>query len=288
MGKQIYRNRKIKKLAAYWLQQFSENVPVLNLSTDFPRPSLMEYNGEKLEFRIDKTLSTKLKKFANQENTSLFVLLLAAYNILLSKYTGQEDIVTGVPVAGRNHAQIQSLVGMFVNNLAIRSYPKGSSTFKEFLNQLQNISLQALNNQDYPFENLVEQIGQKRDVSRNSLFDTMFIYQNMEFPQCQKENLSIEQYFFNPGFSKYDISLEIFDQTEEIKYNIEYSTSLFQKDTILRLANHFENLVKKVVNSPFSVFRTPCSISIEFTVSEMFPVFTAILSGLSIACSSIN
>ena len=241
---------KTKKQLEYWLQQFKDEVPVLNFPADFARPSLMDYHGKKLDFKIDKTLSTKLRKLAKHENTSLFTILLAVYNVLLSKYTGQEDIVVGVPVAGRNHSQLQSLIGMFVNNLALRNQPKGSLTFKDFLSQTQSTTLQSFNNQDYSFGKLVEQIEQKRDVSRNSLFDTMFIYQNLELPQCQKENLSIEHYFFDPGFSKYDISLEVFDQKETINYYIEYSTALFKEETIIRFANHFENLLNSIVQTP--------------------------------------
>lgn len=262
-------SEKQKKQSQYWLSQFHAEIPVLNLPSDFTRPSLMEYHGEKLEFQIDRALSVSLKNFAKQENTSLFALLLAAYKVLLSKYAGQEDIVAGVPVAGRNHQQLQQLMGMFVNNLAVRSYPKGSLTFKEFLNQVQSISLQALSNQDYPFEKLVEQIGQKRDVSRNSLFDTMFIYQNMEFPSWEKGSVSLEQYFFNPGFAKYDISIEVFDRTDEITYCIEYLTSLFRKDTIQRFARHFENLLHKIVESPNSLLSDLTLTSAEENIAQL-------------------
>ncbi len=245
-----YLNSEKSKInKEFWLQQFNESVPILDLPTDFSRPSLIDYKGEKLKFQIDKVLTNKLRTLAKKENVSLFALFLAAYNVLLSKYTGQEDIVIGIPVAGRCHIELQTLFGMFVNNLAIRSYPKGEMGFKEFLNKTQNNTIQALDNQYYPFEKLVEQINQKREVSRNSLFDTMFIYQNMEFPDFLKENFSIEKFYFDPGFSKYDISLEIFEEKERFEYFIEYSKALFKKNTIIRFANHFEILLNSIVKT---------------------------------------
>ena len=244
------KKEKFERQAQYWLQQYKDDVPIINLPVDFTRPSLIDHRGEKLEFTIDKELTIKLKKFAKQENISLFALLFAGYNILLSKYSGQEDIVVGVPVAGRNHDQIQSVMGMFVNNLAIRSYPKGNLTVRNFLNQIQSSYMQGLSNMEYPFEILVEELGQKRDVSRNSIFDTMFIFQNMEFPKHQDENISIEHFFFDPGFSKYDISLEVLDEKEDIKYYIEYSTSLFQKDSVIRIGTHYGNLLYNIIKAP--------------------------------------
>jgi surfactin family lipopeptide synthetase A len=244
------KKEKFNRQAQYWLQQYKDDVPIINLPVDFIRSSLIEHRGEKIEFTVDKEMTIKLKEFAKQENISLFALLFAGYNILLSKYSGQEDIVVGVPVAGRNHNQVQSVIGMFVNNLAIRSYPKGNLTVRNFLSQMQSSYMQGLSNTDYPFEALVEELKQKRDVSRNSIFDTMFIFQNMEFLKYKDENISVEHFFFDPGFSKYDISLEVFDEKEEIKYFIEYSTSLFQKDSIIRIGTHYGNLLNNIIKAP--------------------------------------
>ncbi len=187
---------KIKEQEQYWISQFEEDVPVLGFPTDYARPSIIDYHGEKLEFAINEKLASKLKELAKQENTSLFVLLLTVYNILISKHTSQEDIVVGIPISGRNHLQLQPMFGMFVNNLAIRSFPKGDITFQEFLSETKENILKGFNNQDYPFGELVEQIGSKRDISRNPLFDTMFIYQNMDLPQLKDGKLSVERCFF--------------------------------------------------------------------------------------------
>ena len=241
---------KITGQGTYWKKLFEDEIPVLQFPSEFARPLLMDYKGEKSEYNLNSSLTNKLKLLAKQENTSLFTLLFTVYTIFLSKYTNQEDIVVGLPTAVRNHTQLRSLMGMFVNNLAIRSLPEGNTLFKDYLKKVKGDLLKALDNRNYPFEKVVEQIGQKRDISRNSLFDTMFIYQNMELPQMKKNDLSVERYFFDPGFSKYDISFEIFEQSEEITYYIEYSTALFKKETIDRFAVHFENLLRNTMDTP--------------------------------------
>jgi len=243
-------SEKIRMQSEFWLEQFNDYVPVLNLSTDYPRPSLMDHRGGKIEFRIDSLLTTKLKNLAKTEETSLFILLLSAYHIFLYKYTGQEDLVTGVPVAGRNHSQLRFLQEMFVNNLAIRSYVDANFSFSEFTAILHRTCVKALDNQDYPFGKLVERIGHKRDISRNSLIDTMFIFQNMEISSMKKAGLTFQPYFFDPGTSKYDLSLEVFVTEEEINLYFEYSMALFQRITILRMADYFENLLKNIVEIP--------------------------------------
>lgn len=234
----------------YWIDKLKDNTPILNLPVDYPRPLVFDHSGEKLKFSMGKILTSDLKIFAKQQNTSLFILLLSAYYVLLSKYTDQEDIIIGVPVANRNHIQLQKIIGMFVNNLALRNSPKGNLSFLQFLRQVRENTFSDFNHQDYPFGELVKDIGLKRDVSRNALFDTMFVYQNMDFPEISDSGLFLQNHFFDTGSSKFDITLEIIEGNDYLEYYFEYSTSLFSRETIKRLAGHFENLLIKIIKTP--------------------------------------
>jgi amino acid adenylation domain-containing protein/non-ribosomal peptide synthase protein (TIGR01720 family) len=233
----------------YWANKFSDGVPVLNLPVDHVRPSFFNHKGEKLNFIIEEDLVKQLQSLARQENTSLFVLLFTAYNVLLSKYTGQDDIVVGIPVAGRSHLQLQPLIGMFVNNLAMRSLPAGNLTFRNFLNQVTQNVLNDFNHQEYSFGNLLEDIDLKRDISRNPVFDTMFVYQNMGMPVIKNEGISITSHLFDPGISKFDLTMEVLEEGSSLKYFLEYAVALFERDTVNRFATHFKTLLKAVVNS---------------------------------------
>lgn len=244
----LYENKYIQQ-SSFWFEQFADGVPVLKIPTDFTRPSLMGSEGGKLHFSLDASLSVKLREFAKNENTSLFSLFFSVYSILLGKYSGQDDIVIGIPVAGRNHFQLQKLLGMFVNNLPVRTQINTSDTFRNVCHGMEKCLLQAFNNQEFPFGELVDAIGQKRDVSRNAIFDTMFIYQNMDKPRYYGSEITFEQFFFDPGFSKYDLSLEMFDNDDEIKVNFEFSTALFKKETIQRMSSSFQCLLQSIVVS---------------------------------------
>lgn len=234
----------------YWLNQLQGELPLLELPTDFKRPVLFNTAGKKIEFALDAATTASLKSLAVKNNVSLHVLMFAIYNVLLSKYSGQEDIITGIPVAGRRHPDLQGMFGMFVNNLAIKTSIDGNASFTQLLEAVKQNINKGLRNQDYPFGNLVHALATRRDVSRNPIFDTMFIYQNMGFPQPTNTELSITRYFFDPGFSKYDLSLEIFDDTDSLKYYIEFCTALFREETILRLQAHLDNLINAIISRP--------------------------------------
>ncbi|MCU5332366.1 condensation domain-containing protein, partial [Bacillus wiedmannii] len=163
---ELFQSQVIKEKEQYWLNTFQDEIPVLNMPTDFPRPSIQSFEGCSTSFDLDKELTENLNALAKETGTTLYMVLLAAYNVLLSKYTGQEDIVVGSPVAGRPHADLQSIIGMFVNTLAMRNYPKSNQTFEEFLDGVKENALIAYENQDYQFEQLVERLEIPRDMSR--------------------------------------------------------------------------------------------------------------------------
>ncbi|MBX4267619.1 amino acid adenylation domain-containing protein, partial [Clostridium estertheticum] len=175
-----------------------------------------------------------------------YMTLLSAYNILLSRYSGQEDIIVGSPIAGRSHADLQGIVGIFVNTLAMRNYPKGEKTFEKFLQDVKGNALSAYENQEYQFDNLVEELDIKRDLSRSALFDTMFVLQNIDIKELEIDNLKFKQYEFENKISKFDFTLSAIEIGEEIVFNMEYCTKLYKRETIERMIEHFVNILKAV------------------------------------------
>lgn len=253
MESEKYKNQK-----DIWLAQYKDELPVLNLPSDFIRPPLLQYDGEIIKIDIDAALVKKLKALSVRNNVSLFMVLLSIYNIALSKFSGQEDIIIGVPVAGRHRQEFMKVIGMFVNNLAIRSYPKGEMTFTEFLTEVSENCFRAFDNQVYEFGQLAESLNRKRNISRNVLFDTMLVYQNMKLPELSDAGLTVSRYFFDPGISKYDISFEIFDYGEDLEFYIEYNTALFFKETIERFGQAIVLLANHVIANPHQkIFSLP-------------------------------
>jgi amino acid adenylation domain-containing protein len=246
----LLTSEKIKKQEAYWLDRFSGEIPVLNMPLDFARPSFQSFRGNKLYFTIDRSLTERIRELTAKTGTTLFMFLLSAYNVLLSKYTGQEDIIVGTPVEGRRHADLRDLIGMFVNTLAIRSYPAWDKTFEAFLNEVKEDLLNAYDNQEYPFEELVEKVDIKRDMSRNPLFSTSFVLQNMDLTKLPAIGFTATPYKYDIKTSKFDLTLEVAEKSEMIEYSIEYCTDLFAEETIGRLAGHFNNALHDITENP--------------------------------------
>jgi len=241
----------VNRQKEYWLDLYKNDIPVLNMPTDYPRPSMQSFEGDKISIELNQDLVERLRKVALNTGTTLYMQLLAVYNVLLSKYTGQEDIIVGSPVGGRPHPDLENLIGMFVNTLAMRNYPTGEKTFNEFLGEVKKNSLNAFENQEYQFEQLIEELKLEKDFSRNPLFDTMIVLQNMSVPEMNIDKLTFRSYKFENKVSKFDITLEVIERTEKIIINIEYCTKLYRKSTIEKLASHFVNIVKEVVDNPY-------------------------------------
>ncbi|MBL6448227.1 amino acid adenylation domain-containing protein [Fulvivirga sp. 29W222] len=248
--KEYLTSPKVEAQRGYWLNQLAGELPVLEMPTDSPRPLIFDSEGSKIEFELKADISSRLRQLAKDNNCTLHVLMYTIYCVLLSKYTGQQELVIGIPVAGRKHPDLQKMQGMFVNNMAVKSSIPKNVSFKQLLQFEKDRLSEALTHQDYPFDQLVNEIDDQRDVSRNPVFDTMFIYQNMGFPKAYTSDFSLTRHFFDPGFSKFDISMEVFDYEQSIKYAIEYADKLFEKETILRLRKHFESLVETIVHNP--------------------------------------
>lgn len=244
------KTERSKAQEAYWLRQLEGELPVLNLPLDLPRPPVFHTAGAKLAFDLDAETTSRLRQLAGSNGVSLHALLFALYGIFLSKYTGQGDIIIGIPVAGRRHPDLQPLQGMFVNNLAVRTAVRGEEPFTSFLKRMNGTIGEALVHQDYPFEDLIRSLGAPRNIDRNPIFDTMFVYQNMGFPTPPAATFASSRYFFDPGIAKFDLSLEVFEKDDALEYYFEYATSLFSRDTIGRMARHFGNLAQRIIVDP--------------------------------------
>lgn len=240
----------LAKQMDYWKKQLADVPPTLSLPTDYPRPAMQTFRGEALPFVLSKTLTEKLNLLARQENATLFMVLLAALKVLLSFYTGKEDIVLGAPIANRHQAETKALIGLFVNTLALRTDLSGNPTFQELLDRVRNVALNAYAYQDLPFEKLVEELQPERDLSRNPLVQALFAFQNIpafsgQFSALQEQDIAHE----NP-VARFDLELYMQEFAGGIDSYIIYNTDLFKQATIHRMVNHFCILLESITQHP--------------------------------------
>lgn len=247
---QLFKSEAIKQQEDHWLNVFKGKIPVLDMPLDFLRPAEQSFEGASIEFNAGKELAQKLRQLASKTGATMYMVLLAAYNVLLYKYTGQEDIIVGSPIAGRSHGDLQDIIGMFVSTLAMRNYPQREKTFEEFLKGVKNNALKAYENQDYQFEELVDKLGLERDMSRNPLFDTMFTMQNEDIKENSVTGLNFKPYELENRISKFDFSLDAIENEEGLFFSLEYCTRLFRKGTIEGMAKHFLNILWKIGENP--------------------------------------
>ncbi|USP93625.1 non-ribosomal peptide synthetase, partial [Bacillus vallismortis] len=247
---QFKKGDSYQKQEIYWRQQFSGDLPVLELPTDKRRPAERQFAGGKVTFQMDKELTSRIKRLAHKNSSTLYMTLLALYSAFLSRLSGQDDIVIGSPIAGRPHADLEAVLGMFVNTLALRTRPDGNKTFEEFLKEVRQTALEAYEHQDYPFEELVDKLGVQREMSRNPLFDTTLVLQNMEQQKLKMKDVELQWSDLHHPISKFDISLYVTEHDAELLCQFEYSTALFEKATIQRWAGLFTTLVEQTAVSP--------------------------------------
>ncbi len=248
--KNYYDEETLSSHQSYWLDQLRGDLPELKIEPDYPRPPIFTPKGEKIEFEFDTTTTARLKTLANEQGCTLHVLMFTMYHMLIAKYSGANETIIGIPVAGRKHPDVQSMQGMFVNNLPIRNTIKGEQTVREILRDVDERISNGLLHQDFPFDEMITAIANTKNTSRNPIFDTMFVYQNMGTTTLIGQDFTLSRYFFDPGYSKFDISIEVFENDKSLKYGIEYNTTLFKRDMILNLQTCFENLVTEILNDP--------------------------------------
>jgi amino acid adenylation domain-containing protein len=252
----ILGKKSLKKQEEYWLQQFQGDLPRLNMPTDFQRPRHQTFAAHKIEFEIETAESSQLEDIASQRGATRFMLYLAVINIFLKKITGQEDIIIGTPISGRRHADLEPIIGMFVNTLALRNFPREENTFIQFLDQVKERTLAAYDNQDYQFEDLVDQVLVHRDPARNPLFDLLFTmvdFETREIERQGKELLDWRRY--NSGgdtTSKFDLKIVAVPTEGKIVFSFDFNLKLYKKETMQQLVTYFKTIVSAVAANPRS------------------------------------
>ena len=245
------KNASLKDSKNYWLGEFKNGIPVLDLPTNYQRPSVQSFEGSKIYKTIPSNISNKLQDLAKKLGVSNYMLLLSTYYILLFKYSGQEDIVVGTPVIGRDKEELLNTLGMFVNYLPLNNHLESSMSFMDFLDNIKNNCINSFNHQSYPFDDLVTNLNVTRDISRNPLFDTMFIYQNNGFAPAHFGEIKGTYYVPDTKISKLDLSLEVIPlENEDFKLNFEYCTKLFNENFIEGFSNHYINILNTILDNP--------------------------------------
>jgi amino acid adenylation domain-containing protein len=235
---------------SYWQQQLSD-VPVLALPADYARPAVQSSHGTALDFEIAAPLVAGLQALSKEQGTTLFMTLLSVFKVLLYRYSGQEDICVGAPVAGRTRQETEGLAGFFVNTLVLRSDLSGNPSFLSLLQQVKQTTLSAYDHQEVPFEQVVSAVVKERELSHNPLFQVMFVLQNIPpLPQLELGNLYIEEEDLIPATSQFDQIWALEESAEALKVRITYCTGLFAPATIQRMQDHFVQLLSSVISSP--------------------------------------
>ena len=233
----------------YWKERLAK-VPTLELPTDRPRPPVQSYRGASLTHLIDLGLTGRLKELSRLESVTPYMFLLAVFKTLLGRYTRQDDIVVGTPVANRNRTELESLVGFFVNTLVLRTDLSRDPTFRELLARIKDVTLGAFAHQDVPFEKLVEELQPERDTSRTPLFQVMFSLQNAPQPPLRMGDIEISLLDDETEVSPFDLSFDVTERVDGLLCTLEYNTDLFDEATIRRMLKHFAVLLDAVVTDP--------------------------------------
>ncbi|MCK4762898.1 MAG: amino acid adenylation domain-containing protein, partial [Candidatus Aminicenantes bacterium] len=246
-------NDDMLRQAAFWKEEFSGEIPVLNLPTDFPRPAVQGFAGSTLNFEISGADVQGLKKLAGDYNATLYMVLLAAANVFFSRLSSQETIVIGTPTAGRGHADLEPIMGMFVNTLALKNNPQGKKSFSVFLQEVKTRTIKAFENQDYLFEDLVEAVVPRRDTSRNPLFDVMFTLANLDpitSRQVAADGALVSQqtsYKLEVDTAKFDLTFSAFETARKIFFSLEYRTDLFKEAAVKRFISYFKMVISSIL-----------------------------------------
>ncbi len=234
----------------YWKQQLAAAPQVLGLPTDNPRPAQMSMRGAMQSLILPRGLIEKLTALSRNEGVTLFMTLLAAFQTLLARYSGQEDIVVGSPIANRSFAELEPLIGFFVNTLALRGDLSGDPSFRELVARVKEVCLQAYAHQDIPFEKLVEELQPERSLSYSPIFQVLFALQNAPMQALQLPGLKLERMPIHPGTSIFDMSWFAIEVPEGLMIRAEYSTDLFEDATIARALGHFQRLLEASAAHP--------------------------------------
>ncbi|HKX29664.1 MAG TPA: condensation domain-containing protein, partial [Blastocatellia bacterium] len=244
------RGAILEQQLAYWRRQLGGELPVLELPTDRPRPAVPTYQGARLSRMLPVGLLGALKTFSAGQSCTLFMVLLAAFKTLLAHLTGQHDLAVGTDIANRNHAEVERLIGFFVNQLVLRTRLSVTSTFTELLHTVRETTLEAYAHQDLPFEKLVEALNPDRDASRTPLFQVKMVFQNTPLETWSLADLTLHPIEATTETAKFDLLLNLTDTPQGLDMSLQYSTDLFESATAARILSRFQTLLGQVVERP--------------------------------------
>ncbi len=234
-----------------WFEMLSGELPTLDMPTDFPRPQSPDIKGSHIGFMADSDLSARLRGLAQKTNNTLYAVILAAFNILLSRYSGQEDIIVGTPLVGRPSLESQQMLGMFVNTMPARNYPKPDKKFTEFLEEVRQNFFNIIDNQDYQLDMLIDKLNVKRTNGRSPLFDVVFVYQTSQgIKETAYNDIMVKPHPIETGTAKFDLTLQAFESSDCIKFDLEYRECLFKDDSIKRMSSHLIKILEDVTHNP--------------------------------------
>ncbi len=249
-----FENGAFEEAENYWVTKLKDNIPILNLPTNFARPSSFTYAGSRISKTINKSLSKSILNFCKENGITPFMFMISVYYILLYKYSNNAEILVGTPASNRTFHETSDIIGMFVNTLVFKATINDDDNFIELLKNIKEISLENFKYQNYPFSKLIKKLNIKRDPSRNVLFDTMFIYQNNGMPDLSllgKANYILP----DSKTSKFDLSLEVVPNESTMELNFEYCTDLFTKEFIKDLSENYIQLIKNVLKVPDNLIK---------------------------------
>ncbi|TGO02729.1 hypothetical protein PN36_20090 [Candidatus Thiomargarita nelsonii] len=255
----------LEKQLDYWKQQLAGAPGLLELPTDHPRPAIQRYQGQTESLQLSASLTGQLKTLSQQTGATLFMTLLSAFAILLYRYTGQNDIMIGTPIANRTHRQIEPLIGFFVNTLVLRLKLTGHPHFDQLLKHVRQIALEAYAHQDLPFEQLVEELQPERTLSHTPLFQVMFVLQNAPMDHLELPGLTLTPLEVESVIAKFDLTLTLEETANRLKGTLEYNTDLFEKATIKRMIGHYQTLLESILKKPQqSIDKLPILTAAEY------------------------
>lgn len=252
------QQEEIDKQRDFWLKKFEGELPVMNLPTDFPYRSTKSFEGTSVDLELDADTTRALRNFVSEEETTLYVVLLAIYNIMLSKLCGTEDIVVGTAIAGRQHADLTLIIGLFFNTLALRSFPGQEKRFINFLKETKSDTLESFENQNYGFDRLVQDLMEKktlaRDAARNPLFDTMFSFDSYESDSMRLIGIEVDRELSNAfnyrgDSSKFDLLLNVVEHKDILVLGMDYSTVLFRQSTAEIILEYYVEVLNQVLEN---------------------------------------
>ncbi|MBL1224602.1 non-ribosomal peptide synthetase [Enterococcus sp. BWR-S5] len=245
---QWFAAKDLQEQKKFWTEHFNDELPVLDLPLDHPRPLQPTYRGAMLKKILVPELKQGVMELAQKYGATEYMVLLSVCMLLLHKHSRQEDIIVGTSISGRTHKDTEKILGMFVNTLAMRGKPTPEKSFDTFLREIKDESLKAYEHQEYPFEEVVEDLSLARDFSRNPLFDVMFVLQNNEAANFNLQDITVEELTLNHPAAKFDLTFNLIEKNEGYELSVEYATDLFNEDSVHYMIAHYEQLLHEVVH----------------------------------------